>query len=169
MRGKGSKADSRCDLCHGSGWYRPMSCARAILPPIEVRETVGSRYARRPIPDAGSSRPRDRRRLYNNLTWACGLRLACVRALGQQQDVMRNALIALLLASTLGACAAQKAPEAAVPSPPPPVKWYKEGASAEEFKRTRAQCTMNASTAGTMADPPSVFRSCMRSQGWAQK
>jgi hypothetical protein len=91
--------------------------------------------------------------------------------LGQLQDSMRNALIALVLASTLGACAAQKAPEAAVamPSPPPPVKWYKEGASAEEFKRTRAQCTMNASTAGTMADPGSVFRSCMRSQGWVQK
>ena len=84
---------------------------------------------------------------------------------------MRNALIALVLASTLGACATQNAPEAAVPmpSPPPPVKWYKEGASAEEFKRTRAQCTVNASTAGTMADPRSVFRSCMRSQGWVQK
>jgi hypothetical protein len=91
------------------------------------------------------------------------------RVLAQQQCFMRNALIALLLASTLGACAAQKGPEATVPTPPPPVKWYKEGASAEEFKRTRAKCTMNASTAGTMADPSSVFRSCMRSQGWVQK
>jgi hypothetical protein len=90
--------------------------------------------------------------------------------------VIRNVgLPTSCLALALGGCLTQQeavAPVAAAPPPPPPVErvYEKPGASNEDFQRARARCLMNANmTTGLYDDPlrwTSVYRSCMRADGW---
>jgi hypothetical protein len=87
----------------------------------------------------------------------------------------------LACAIVLSACAHTEPPPTAVasdnipppaPPPPPPKKqWYKQGATAEEFQRTRARCIMNAESAASTLDTRwgVIFLSCMRSEGWVSQ
>jgi hypothetical protein len=63
------------------------------------------------------------------------------------------------------------------PSPPPkPPLYRKDGASTEEFQRTKAGCLVKAQIAESSSTDPeplvkmvtymSVFRNCMRAEGW---
>jgi hypothetical protein len=94
--------------------------------------------------------------------------------------------IALAAASALAGCVTDQAqapppvaPVSAPVAPPvppkPAVAYFKEGASEEEFQRTKAACIMKYEMAAGAASDEfgpnwglglSVFGSCMRSQGW---
>jgi hypothetical protein len=78
------------------------------------------------------------------------------------------------MALTLAGCARdqQLAAVAAAPPPKPPPQrgYFKEGASSEEFQRTKAGCLVRAESAAPGFNAPwswfSIYQNCMRADGW---
>jgi hypothetical protein len=57
-------------------------------------------------------------------------------------------------------------PPAAAPKPEPKTLYFKQGASSEEFQRTKAACAMKMAAVAGTAGAGAVFIYCMRSEGW---
>jgi hypothetical protein len=101
-----------------------------------------------------------------------------VTSLGENPIMKRLIVVACVIAcaSVLSACGHTQPPPTAPapintsppPPPPPPKHWYKQGASTEEFQRTRARCIMNAemSDGGDAGRWTVIFATCMRAEGW---